>query len=116
MGVDLEDFSSDFERAVVSLTSWARIIVKQNPNIVFRIEDEHEKLKSFFIENNLIDQSFEKYCIDTKPVNSNKAYKGIYYHKPDINESDWLELSASTIEELAWYCSSFGYAFPGKNG
>lgn len=115
LGVDLDSFSTPLERAVQSIVGWARIILAQNPNIIFRIEDEHEQLRDFLIIHGLIDAKHRDTTLDLRPINADKPYKGVRYPKPLITNNDWQALPASTHADVVWYCETFGYLPPWNN-
>lgn len=110
--LDLDDFHKPLEKAVWSVTSWCRIILAQKPNLWFRIEDQHERLQDFLIQNKLCMPFAHGCTLDTSPVNMDKPYKGIRYPKPAVHPVEWNTLSAATQREISWYCKTFGYNSP----
>lgn len=110
LGVDLNTLDGPVERAVWSVTSWARIGLSQNPDLVFRIEDQHETLRQFLVERELVTSNRMSTPLVTKPVNANKPYKGVRYSKPLISEGIFKTLEAATRAEINWYNERFGYA------
>jgi hypothetical protein len=115
LGIDLDKFKTTLERAVRSVTSWCRIILEQNPDLWFRIEDQHERLRVFLIEKNLYIITERDRVIDTSPVNADKSYLGIRYPKPAIHTTEWNDLPEETQLEISWYCGTFGYSSPLAN-
>lgn len=112
LGVDLDLATSPLDKAVWSLTSWTRILMLQGPDLVFRIEDQSELLRSFLIDKGLAPPEAISVVLDTSPINANKKYKGVTYPKPESSASDWADLSEKTWAEINWYCETFGYAAP----
>lgn len=110
LNLDLNGFKTPLERAVRSVTSWCRIILAQNPDFWFRIEDQHEQLRLFLLEKNLCMK--RKRVLDTSPVNANKLYRGVRYQKPTIHIAEWTNLPEETQVEVLWYCNTFGYKLP----
>lgn len=112
LGIDLDSFPTPLERAVRSLIGWYRIVISQKPDLIFRIEDEHERLRDFLISQGLINALMRNLLLDTQPINANKFYKGARYPKPIVVPADWHSLPADTRAETAWYCEQFGYGLP----
>jgi hypothetical protein len=110
-GVDLESRTTPLDRAVWSIIQWSRILIQQKPDLIFRIEDQHEKLRDFLVANGLADGTAAATPLDTSPINANKKYKGVIYPKPDVTAQDWAELPRDTRAEVEWYCRTFGYPF-----
>lgn len=112
IGIDLYAFEDPFEAAIWSISSWARMILPMEPDLVFRIEDEHEKLREFLLQKKLIDRKTRQRPLDTKPVNADKAYQGLRHPKPSIGRLDWTRLRDDSRGEIEWYCNAFGYPSP----
>lgn len=112
LGVDLDALPNPLERALWSLTSWARILLAQQPALVMRLEDGHEALRHFLIRQRLLMPDFERASLSTQPVNADKRYKGVVHPKPVLAPADWHGLQPVTREELQWYCQTFGYPLP----
>lgn len=109
LGVDLNGFDSPIDKAVWSVTSWARLCLSQNPDLTFRIEDQHETFRQFLFERGLISRDKMSEPLVTSPVNANKPYKGVRYPKPEISEGAWKTLDSVTRAEIDWYNQRFGY-------
>jgi len=114
-GLDLDTLATPLERAVRSVTAWARIVLAQKPDLWFRIEDPPEQLREFLIAAQLCPPQARTLQLDMSPVNADKPYKGVRHPKPDVDAAAWRALPAATQAEIAWYCASFGYANPGHN-
>jgi GR25 family glycosyltransferase involved in LPS biosynthesis len=112
LALDLDSLPSDMERAVWSITSWYRIILGQNPDLCFRVEDQHEQVRSHLRAAGLLGEHFEQQPLDVSPVNAEKLYKGVFYPKPIVSVDAWQSLSAAAKAEVAWYCQRFGYPDP----
>ncbi len=111
-GLDLDRLATPLERAVRSVTAWARIVLAQRPDCWFRIEEPPEPLRRFLIDAGLVAPERRSVPLDMSPVNADKAYRGVRYAKPDVEAAEWRALPAETRAEVAWYCGTFGYADP----
>lgn len=111
-GLDLDSLATPLERALRSVTSWARIVLAQKPDLWFRIEDPPEQLREFLIGAGLCPPERRAQPLDTAPVNADKPYQGVRRPKPGIAAADWQALPAATRAEVDWYCAHFGYANP----
>jgi hypothetical protein len=111
-GLDLEQIATPLERAVHSVTTWTRIVLALEPALWFRIEDQHLRLRDFLVDARLCPPECRAVEIDTAPVNANKAYRGVHYPKPEVDDADWQALPAAARAEVAWYCKTFSYADP----
>lgn len=108
-GIDLEDYSSDIERAVLSYIYWNDIIEKNGVAVVVRVEDEEEKLIEFLLENGIIKQRPILTHRPPKDVNSRKPYLGVIYEKPQLNEGDWMSVRPEILDALSAQCEKYGY-------
>ncbi len=115
MDVDLDAYAENFERAVMSLVCWSRMILEMQPDCWVRVEDAHETLPRFLATRGLIDAN-KTFDLLSKPVNADKLYQGVQRPKPEIGSADWATLSTEAMEGLKWYCNRFGYSLPGKSG
>ena len=111
-GLDLDTLATPLERAVRSVTAWARIVLAQHPDLCFRIEDPPERLREFLIGAGLCPPERRALRLDTTPVNADKPYQGVRHPNPEVDAAAWQALPAATRAEIAWYCASFGYADP----
>lgn len=111
-GLDLDTLATALERAVRSVTAWARIVMAQQPDLWFRIEDQSDRLREFLIGAGLCDAQRRDAVLDTAPVNADKPYRGVRYEKPEVDAPAWRALPAATRAEIAWFCQTFGYADP----
>jgi hypothetical protein len=112
LGIDLDAWASPLARAVWSVTSWCRIVMRQSPDLVFRIEDGQERLRTFLIEKGLAAETVNQTELDTVPVNADKPYKGVRHAKPQFDAADWAALDHLTRQEVRWYAQEFGYRVP----
>jgi len=108
-GVDLEEYSSETERAVLSYIYWNRIVERNAVDIVVRVEDEEDKLLKYLGEKKIISAGTEWAGKPGKDINSNKPYQGIIYDKPCISNDDWLAVSPDILEMLNRQCVEYGY-------
>jgi hypothetical protein len=114
-GLDLDTLATPLERAVRSVTAWARIVLAQKPDLWLRIEDPPDRLREFLINAQLCLPQVRSLVLDTTPVNADKPYQGVRHRKPEVDPAAWRALPADTQAEIAWYGASFGYAHPGHN-
>lgn len=112
LGVNLDEYANPLDRAVWSVTSWVRIILRMKPDMWFRIEDGHSSFQSFLIDNGLTEPQNRDKVVNTEPMNADKLYKGVRYPKPVIKEDDWKSLLIQTWDEIQWYNAQFGYNLP----
>ncbi len=111
-GLDLDRLATPLERAVRSVTAWARIVMAQRPDCWFRIEEPPEPLRRFLVDAGLVPRERHDVVLDMSPVNADKPYTGVRHAKPDVEAAAWRALPADTQAEIDWYCRSFGYANP----
>lgn len=109
LGVDLSRFEDPLEHAVWSLTSWMRIILRLEPDLVFRIEDEAPRLARFLASKGLCTRAAAARPLDMTAVNADKEYRGRRYPKPVLRGEHWVSLSEAARDELRWYRHTFGY-------
>ena len=108
-GVDLDALSSDLERAVASYVHWNRIIEQTRPDLRVRVEDAEQDLTDFARQRNLVPPGHRLAAPPPRDVNSNKAYKGQRYAKPDAEELDWASLDSELAALLRDCCERYGY-------
>lgn len=113
LDIDLDNYANDFERAVVSLICWVRMILAMQPDLWFRIEDGHGTLEKFLAARGLV-QPAAVPELDTSPVNAEKHYQGQWYPKPEITAADWEALTPDSKALVQWYCNRFSYPLPFK--
>ncbi|NNK67299.1 MAG: hypothetical protein HKO95_11235 [Rhodobacteraceae bacterium] len=108
-GINLDDFDSEIEKAVASLTLWNQIIREQSPDFTLRIETDAEAYRQF-----LANAGYEVSAktLDTSPKNADKMYKGKRYDKPIIADEEWLGLGDIARGLLVSYCATYGYDLP----
>jgi hypothetical protein len=109
--VDIGQCPDDLTAAVLSIVYWIRIILKQNPALWFRVEDQQSKLRDFALQ---MFASAPPESQDTASVRSNvdKPYSGEKRDKPILTQNDWNRLSESAKADVAWYGATFGYPSP----
>lgn len=112
-GTDLNDLSSNFERAVASILSWVELIEKLGPDCRFRIEDQSEVLLDF-AQANLNAKFKHPEHLDLAPYNANKPYAGVRYPKQNITSVDWASLPEETWKRVVQYCNRYGYGLPDR--
>jgi len=112
-GVNLDAYTGNFERSVMSLICWSRMILQMKPDCWFRLENAHEVLPRFLASRGLIEGK-KTFDLTTAPVNADKLYAGEQHPKSKINDEDWFRLPPEVKEGIQWYCNHFGYCLPGK--
>jgi hypothetical protein len=112
MGIDLDDTRNPFHAAILSIVCWTEIILRQNPSLSFRIEDEQRRLVEFVVEKLQLRGIDQNQKLPSAWINAEKLYDGIKYAKPSVPDDAWLGLDAALRERVACYCSRFGYADP----
>jgi len=83
------------------------------PDLVFRIEHDHAKLRDF-VSDVAATARFPLEDIDLSPVNANKQYKGVRYPKEQVTGEQWASLPATVWQEVLDFCEKFGYRPPNK--
>ncbi len=97
LGIDISSFISPLERAVRSIISWMRILVAQQPHLIFRVEDQQALFQDFLVKTLLA---------STSPATDPNVEHG---QTPD---ESWEAFTDETKREIEWYCEQFGYASP----
>lgn len=106
--VNLDSFNSEFTRAVASYVYWNKLVLKQNPEIVFRVEDEEQKFANY-LQSQFELAPFSKTKFPSKTINSDKKHSGKTVDKPHLDLSQFSLLPSSLITELNVLCKTFGY-------
>ncbi|MDE2181839.1 MAG: hypothetical protein KGJ78_02330 [Alphaproteobacteria bacterium] len=109
-GHDLAAAGDELSTAVLSITQWMRIILRQSPQFWFRIEDQQQEFRAFLARTSGRSAGGERSFADAK-ANAAKDY-GVRYEKPKLQKNDWAKLSTPLQGEVRWYCSQFGYSCP----
>ena len=104
LGVDLDTFATPLERALWSVTSWCRIVLTQQPVLVWRIEDQHENLRLFLAESGIAPSQARNLPLYTSPVNTDKPYQGVRQPKTKFGQDHWRSMPAQSLAKAAWYC------------
>jgi len=110
LGIDIAESADEFTAALRSILAWTRIITNQSPDFLFRIEDQQAALRRFVVTKLGIVLSAER-DVDIHD-NTDKAYQGQIWPKPEISEADWQKVSREVNAEVEWYCRQFGYPNP----
>ena len=110
-GIDLNNLSTNFERAVVSILNWVDLIEDLNPDLVFTIENQYKKLIEF-AQDTHPEKFSSPESINSKPYNANKAYKKKRYDKEVISSDDWSSLPESVWNRVIHYCEKYSYPRP----
>jgi len=109
-GIDLQDYTSEIERAVLSYVYWNRMIAAGGIDLVVRVEDGQDQFLGWLLDRGLITVMPGQTSLPPKNVNSDKPYKGVVYEKPALEESDWLSIESGILSELNAQCRQYGYA------
>lgn len=109
--LDLNTQPDNFSRAVVSYLRWNKLIAIMQPDLVFRIEHDHAKLRDF-VATHASGRVDETGKLDLSPVNANKPYKGVQRPKPHISGEDWAGLPGVIWREVEEFCDTYGYSLP----
>ncbi len=110
--VDIDDYETPLARAVASFVYWNKLVAEQRPNVVYRVEDEEDKLIQYLVKHGVIEASevrVEKLQLPDKNVNADKAYQGKRYEKPTVDDSDYFRLPEILLKDLNAYCHHYGY-------
>ena len=108
-GVDISDFDREIEKAVASLVYWAKIIAKQKPDLVFRIEDQAEDLFAFCQQQGLSNRLWDSIELPKKTINRGKPYKGTVHVNPTYSKIEYSRISGELFDQLNDYCELYGY-------
>jgi hypothetical protein len=109
LGLDLDAAPNDFVKAVLSITSWVRIVLAQSPHHIFRVEDQQKRFRDFLIEKEVVTP--ENRDVELREhVNRAKRYDAGHVAKPTITAEDWGSLDGKARDEVDWYCTTFGYS------
>lgn len=108
-GIDLEDHSSEIERAALSYIYWNNIIEKNGVAAVVRVEDEEDKLVEFLLKNGVIGRKPILTNRPSRDINSRKPYHGVVYEKPDLKDEDWAGMRPDILDALNAQCAKYGY-------
>lgn len=113
-GTDLDLQVDGFAKAVLSLLEWSRIIDRLAPGLVFRIEDQQDRLLTYLRNHELISGIAMPAPAAIK-TNDDKAYQGFHYPKPAIGAADWAKLDPPTWLGVVTYCQRYGYDLPSRD-
>jgi len=108
-GVDLQKYSSEIERAVLSYIYWNKIISKCKVDLIIRVEDADRYLADWLVKQKIITHRPPKIDFPKKNIKSGKPYKGVVYKKPQISEKEWNAISQELLMELNAQCQQYGY-------
>ena len=109
-GVDLDRFDTELEQAVWSIIEWTRILLDQEPSLIFRIEDQHDHLQDFLIQSALIDSSANDKRRDLLTQQFGETPREVEHATPTFSAEDWQALPQATRDARDWYCQRFGYS------
>lgn len=108
-GVDLEQYSDPVSQAIMSIVKWADLVMDQDPDFVFRIEDQAEELREFLNDCHLVSDPYLDKCLDIKIKNEDRPYGGVHVPKPALQPGDFESVSNEIRAHANDYCEHFGY-------
>jgi len=112
LGLDLDSYTNELERAAMAFLAWNRIIEHLKPQLVVRVENCEEEVRQLLVSQGLIPSSFRPARLPSKNLNSGKPYKGQVIAKPSVSVSDWRRISTQVQAELRNFCGRHGYPEP----
>ena len=113
LGIDLDDYPSDLERAVASYFYWNKIVQLKQPTAIFKVEGCIRDVHDFLLDNGLIDKPVDLSCINVQTnVNSTFSF-GLT--KPEILLSDYSKVAGHLKDQLRSFCETYGYVDSGYN-
>ena len=110
-GIDLNALPDNLHRAVVSFLQWNRLIEAMGPDLVFRIEHDHDRLHAL-VAATAAHPPPPLAGLDLSPVNADKPYKGVRRPLPQVGPADWARLPDALWAEVTGFCDRHGYAHP----
>jgi len=108
-GIDLDDFPSTVERALVSYIYWNKLALSQEIDVVVRLEFIEEDLISYFgsVGNIELCDRLAENKFDKKPVNS--SWDKRFKLKPVITKSDYITCNKFISDHLDELNKDLGY-------
>ncbi len=102
---------NEINLAALSYLAWNKLICNRKPDLVFRIEHDHEKLVQFLLEKNLINNIPHDFNLSCNTImNANKKYIGVTYEKPEISKNEIIEkLHPEILSQLHNFLQQYGY-------
>ena len=113
LGIDLESYTNELERAVVAYLAWNQLIEQLKPQLVVPVENAEVPLRQWLVNQGLVAAEFQPNALPPRDVNTRKRYQGRLVDKPQVLAADWAKLPLATSENLQLFCDRHGYPFPG---
>jgi len=107
LGIDIDDYTSDLERAVASYLYWYKIVQSRKPHIILKIEDCVSDMHNFLLKNDLIKSPIDISRIQIGEITKSTSSQELA--KPCISTSDYSTIALHLKEELNSFCDSYGY-------
>ena len=107
LDIDLDDYSSDLERAIASYLFWNKIVQLKKPVRTFKVEDCIQSVHDFLMATNLINEPITIQGLDL-PTNANSTIS-LGFSKPEIPPTDYSTIACHLKEELLAFCEHHGY-------
>ena len=101
--IDLDDASSEIDKAVLSYVYWNKIILKSKVDLTVRIEDADEDFTNWLIQQHIIDA--HPSVTNMPPKDLDKTYND----KPHLTKMDLKSITPRLLLELNKQCEQFGY-------
>ena len=129
-GTDLAALENAVERAVASLVHWYDIVMAQQPEAIFRVEDGAGPVQAYVARTDLRARYRGPTPPDWTPApgqaagpddpdgegmtedRHNSSHRKFQHAKPVLTATDWQSLRPEMRERLSLYCDRFAYALP----
>jgi hypothetical protein len=108
-GCDIRQAPDEMAMAAQSIVLWTRIILEQNPDLWFRIEDQQQKFRDFVLGRRQNAATTAGQSFPDIVANATKSYDNIVHEKPKIAPDAWGKLPSELRQQIAQYCDMFGY-------
>jgi hypothetical protein len=89
------------DKTIDSLHKWNQLIMKLNPSVIYRIEDEEEKLFNYLKDNNIPVEWYKKDPQKNKTETDHPSW--------DKMIEEFGPISKKAKRKLNVYCNKFGY-------
>jgi|GEM_PF-61610 len=111
LGINLDEYSTELEKAVISFLCWNAIIEQQNPHLIIKVEQDQLKMLKFLQEQKLTNiKDLDDVNLPSQDVNKDKPCQGVVREKPIITEAEWKQLPQDLKNKLNDFCQKYGYS------
>ncbi|MBK8816396.1 MAG: hypothetical protein IPN42_13245 [Methylococcaceae bacterium] len=107
LGIDLDDYKSDLERAIASFLLWNKITQLKNPVETFKVENCVEAVHAFLVNNRLVHETIDISTIDIATNANSTSSRGIV--KPEIPDDGYKRIADHLRTDLIAFCDQYGY-------